>query len=49
MKWYVVHAYSGYEKSVKRSLLERIERTEMEQHFGEILVPVEEVLSLIHI
>jgi len=46
MKWYVVHAYSGYEKSVKRSLLERIERTEMEQHFGEILVPVEEVIEI---
>ena len=46
MKWYVVHAYSGYEKSVKRSLMERIERTEMEQHFGEILVPVEEVIEI---
>ena len=46
MKWYVVHAYSGYEKSVKRSLLERIERTEMEQHFGEILAPVEEVIEI---
>jgi transcriptional antiterminator NusG len=46
MKWYVVHAYSGYEKSVKRSLMERIERAEMEQHFGEILVPVEEVIEM---
>jgi transcriptional antiterminator NusG len=46
MKWYVVHAYSGYEKSVKRSLMERIERAEMEQHFGEILVPVEEVIEI---
>jgi len=46
MKWYVVHAYSGYEKSVKKMLVERIERSGMEQHFGEILVPVEEVIEI---
>ena len=43
MKWYVVHVYSGFEKSVQRSLIERIERAEMQDQFGEILVPVEEV------
>ena len=46
MKWYVVHAYSGYEKSVKKSLLERIERAGMQDQFGEILVPVEEVVEI---
>ena len=37
-KWYVVHAYSGFEKSVTRSLKERITREEMEDQFGQILV-----------
>ena len=45
-KWYVVHAYSGFEKSVKRALLERIERAEMQDKFGQILVPVEEVVEM---
>ena len=43
MRWYVVHAYSGFEKSVARNLVERIERAGMKDRFGEILVPVEEV------
>lgn len=46
MKWYVVHVYSGFEKSVQRSLIERIERAEMQDQFGEILVPVEEVIEM---
>jgi transcriptional antiterminator NusG len=45
-KWYVVHAYSGFEKSVKRALLERIERGGMQDKFGQILVPVEEVVEM---
>jgi len=45
-KWYVVHAYSGFEKSVKRTLLERIERADMQDKFGQILVPVEEVVEM---
>jgi transcriptional antiterminator NusG len=46
MRWYVVHAYSGYEKSVQRALQERIERTGMQDKFGQILVPVEEVVEM---
>lgn len=46
MKWYVVHAYSGFEKSVQRALLERIERNQMTAYFGDILVPVEEVVEM---
>ncbi|MCB1863743.1 MAG: transcription termination/antitermination protein NusG, partial [Gammaproteobacteria bacterium] len=46
MRWYVVHAYSGFEKSVQRALLERIQRQGMESAFGRILVPVEEVVEL---
>ena len=46
LRWYVVQAFSGYEKSVKRSLEERIVRLNMETKFGEILVPTEEVVEM---
>jgi transcriptional antiterminator NusG len=46
MRWYVVHAYSGFEKSVQRSLLERIERNGLKEFFGEVLVPTEEVVEM---
>ena len=46
MRWYVVHAYSRFEKSVQRALLERIERAGMQDKFGQILVPVEEVVEM---
>ncbi len=46
MRWYVVHAYSGFEKSVQRALVERIARSGMQDQFGEILVPVEEVVEM---
>jgi transcriptional antiterminator NusG len=57
MRWYVVHAYSGFEKSVARALVERIERSGMKERFGvmvdelgqsksAILVPVEEVVEM---
>ena len=45
-RWYVVHAYSGFEKSVQRALAERIRRAGMEEKFGQILVPVEEVVEM---
>lgn len=44
--WYVVHAYSGFEQQVKRSLEERIQRKELQELFGEILVPTEEVVEM---
>ena len=46
MRWYVVHAYSGFEKKVATSLRERIELHKMEDRFGEILVPTEEVVEM---
>ena len=46
MEWYVVHAYSGYENKVRETLIERIERFGMEENFGEIMVPSEEVIEL---
>src|SRR5450759_1189521 len=45
-KWYVVHAYSGFEKTVQRTLLDRIARAGMQDKFGQILVPVEEVIEM---
>lgn len=45
-RWYVVHAFSGFEKQVQRSLAERIARAGMEDLFGEILVPTEEVVEM---
>lgn len=44
--WYVVHAYSGFEQQVKRSLEERISRKAMQDLFGEIMVPTEEVVEM---
>lgn len=45
-RWYVVHAYSGMEKSVMRALQERVERAGMQAQFGRILVPTEEVIEV---
>ena len=45
-RWYVVHVYSGMEKSVMRALTERIERAGMSEQFGQILVPTEEVVEV---
>lgn len=45
-EWYVVHAYSNYEQKVKQSLQERIKRYGLEDKFGEILVPTEEVVEM---
>ena len=46
LQWFVVHAYSNYEHKVKTSLEERIKRYGLENKFGEILVPTEEVVEM---
>ena len=46
LHWYVVHAYSNYEHKVKTSLEERISRAGLQEKFGEILVPTEEVVEI---
>jgi transcriptional antiterminator NusG len=46
MRWYVVHVFSGFEKQVLRSLKEHIERSGLEDKFGEILVPTEDVVEM---
>jgi transcriptional antiterminator NusG len=45
-RWYIIQAYSGFEKNVQKTLKERIVREEMESYFGQILVPVEEVVDI---
>ncbi len=47
MKWYVVHTYSGYEQKAKLALAERIRQFKMEESFGEILIPSENVIELV--
>ena len=46
MRWYVVHAYSGYEKKVATALKERIDLHGMGDRFGDVLVPTEEVVEM---
>ena len=46
MRWYVVHAYSGYEKKVAAALKDRAALHGMEDRFGDILVPTEEVVEI---
>ena len=46
LRWYIVHAYSGMEKAVERNITERIMRAGMENKFGRILVPTEEVVEI---
>ena len=45
-RWYVVHAYSGFEKSVAQALRDRIVRMDMEEKFGDVMVPTEEVVEM---
>ncbi len=46
LKWYVVHAYSNFENKVKASLEERVKLHGMEDKFGDIIVPTEEVVEM---
>jgi transcriptional antiterminator NusG len=46
MRWYVVHAYSGMEKAVERNITERVNNAGMQDKFGRILVPTEEVVEV---
>jgi transcriptional antiterminator NusG len=46
MKWYVVHTYSGYENKARLTLMERIKREGVDDLFGSVLVPTEEVVEM---
>jgi len=47
MKWYVVHTYSGYESKARASLLERVKTFKLEERFGEVLIPTENVVEMV--
>ena len=46
LKWYIVHTYSGFENKVKKTLEERIKNLGQEERFGQVLVPIEQVVEL---
>ena len=46
LRWYVVQAFSGYEGRVQKTLLEHIEIQGLQDKFGEVLVPTEEVIEM---
>ena len=46
LKWYVIHTYSGYENKARQTLEERIKREGLSDHFGQLLVPTEEVVEM---
>lgn len=45
-RWYVLHVYSGFEKKIARQIVEQAEQKGLADHFGEILVPAEEVTEV---
>jgi transcriptional antiterminator NusG len=47
LKWYVVNTYSGHENRAKLGLLERIKNGGLEELFGEILIPTENVMNMV--
>ena len=47
MKWYVVHTYSGHENKAKLSLLDRIRQANLQEKFGDILIPTDTVVELV--
>lgn len=46
-RYYVVHTYSGYENKVQQSIKERIRQYGLEEQFGEILIPTEQVVEMV--
>lgn len=47
MKWYVVHTYSGFENKAKKALEDRIRLDGLEDQFGEIMIPMENVVEMV--
>lgn len=46
LKWYVVHTYSGHENKVKQSIEKAVELQGLKHHFGQVLIPMEEVTEM---
>jgi len=47
MRWYVVHTYSGFENKAKKSLEDKIRLEGLGDQFGEILIPMEQVVEMV--
>ncbi|MBM7115429.1 transcription termination/antitermination protein NusG [Archangium primigenium] len=47
MKWYVVHTHSNFENQAKKSLEEQIRLKGLQEFFGEILIPMEQVVEMV--
>jgi transcriptional antiterminator NusG len=46
MRWYIVHAYSNFEKKVADAIREGATQRGLSDHFEEILVPTEQVMEV---
>src|SRR5438874_2448254 len=46
-KWYIVHTYSGHENKAKLTLLERVRNANLNEYFGDVLVPTESVVEVV--
>jgi transcriptional antiterminator NusG len=46
MRWYVVHTYSGHENKVRENIQKMINASTIKDHFGQIVVPTEEVAEM---
>jgi transcription termination/antitermination protein NusG len=47
LKWYIVHTYSGHENKARLSLLERVRNANLQDYFGDVLVPTESVMEMV--
>jgi len=45
-KWYVAHTYSGHEQKARRYLESAVSNTGMDEYFGDIKIPTEEVVEM---
>ena len=46
MNWYIVQAYSGFEKKVVESITEELKKHKLQENLGEILVPTHQVTEV---
>ncbi len=46
MKWYIIHAYSGFERKVRESLESRVQAFGLQDKIGKVLIPTESVTSV---
>ncbi|MFB3923783.1 MAG: transcription termination/antitermination protein NusG [Terriglobia bacterium] len=44
--WYIIHTYSGFEKKVAETLKSRIEAAGLQEQFGEVMIPTEDVIEM---